>query len=141
MVQCGEFDWVGIPDGDWLNGRAWPFIATVSSVFDSKSNVVKYFVKQWRMDASVGKMFKCTLAWTQLSVGVSYPQSRSILLPDYRIMEVKWLAFLKTFLSTMKAGELLDEPSVAHLQRHGDSCNMNHILEVILRPTSLMQLG
>jgi hypothetical protein len=128
MVQC-EFDWVGIPDGDWLNGRAWT-LSQLLPLFNRKSNVVKYFVRRRRMDTSVGKMFQCTLACTELSVGVSYQQYRSsILLPDYRTIEVKWLPSLKTFLSTMKAGVSLDEPSVAHLQRHGDSYIMNHILE------------
>jgi hypothetical protein len=33
----------------------------------------KYLLKHWRMDTTVEKMFKCALAWAQLSAGVSSP--------------------------------------------------------------------
>jgi hypothetical protein len=33
---------------------------------------IEYFLRHWRLQSEVGKMLKCTIAWAQLNVGVSY---------------------------------------------------------------------
>ena len=89
---------------------------------------VKYFMRQWRANSSVGRMFQCALAWTQVSVGTSFPilETTSPPLPH---MEVKWIASLRKFLASIKAGILLHDPGVPKVQRQGDSYIMDHILE------------
>ena len=88
----------------------------------------QYFLKHWRQDSTAGKLLKCTLAWLQLSVGVSYsvlddPHS---LLPH---MESKWIASLRSFLAQVKASIILDEPQVPEIQREHDA----HIMDLVLR--------
>ena len=89
---------------------------------------VKYFLRHWRLTTIVGKMLKCVLAWTQLSIGVSYPilEHTKTNLPH---LEAKWLASLRLFLSTINAGVQVDDPCIPSLQRQGDSYIMDHILE------------
>ena len=88
---------------------------------------VTYFLRHWRLDTTVGKMLQCALTWTQLSVGVSYPllEHTQSNLPH---IEAKWIASLRTFLSTIHAGLLLNNPGIPQLQRQGDSFIMDHIL-------------
>ena len=90
---------------------------------------VKYFMQHWRANTSVGKMIQCALAWTQVTVGTSYPilETTRTGLPH---LEVKWMASLRSFLASIDAGFLLDEPKVPAIQqRQGDSYIMDHILE------------
>ena len=34
-----------------------------------------YFLQQWRLDSRVGRLFKCIIAWLQLSVEVFVPSA------------------------------------------------------------------
>ena len=89
---------------------------------------VKYFLRQWRSDTSVGKMLQCVLAWTQMAVGTSYSilENTTTKLPH---MEVKWIASLRNFLAYIKARLLLHISGVPTIQRQGDSFIMDHVLE------------
>ena len=91
------------------------------------SQQVTYFLKHWRLNTTVGKALQCALAWTQLSVGVSYPVLKHTQsnLPH---METKWITSLRNFLATIDVGILLDNPGIPPLQRQGDSFIMDHII-------------
>ena len=87
-----------------------------------------YFLRHWRQESTVGRLLKCALSWLQLSVGVSF----SVLdqtTKDLPHMESKWIASLRTFLSTVHASILLDDPVIPPLQRDNDSYIMDHILD------------
>jgi hypothetical protein len=89
---------------------------------------VKYFLRHWRKMTSVGKMFKCVLAWTHFAAGVSYSileQPKSSL-PH---LEVKWITSLRQYLSSINSRVQLDDPCIPSLQRQGDSYILDHILE------------
>ena len=86
-------------------------------------------------------MIKCALAWTQVSVGISYPilETPCTVLPH---LGVKWIAFLHKFLASIYAGQLLDDPNVPEIQRQGDSHTMDHILESkIFYPTEIRKIN
>ena len=73
-------------------------------------------------------MMQCVVAWTQVSVGTSYPilATTHTLLPH---LEVKWIASLRHFLASIHAGLTLNDSAVPTLQRQGDSYIMDHILQ------------
>jgi hypothetical protein len=70
-----------------------------------------YFLRHWRCQSSVGKLLKCTLAWLQFSVGVSFPvlERADVPLPH---LESKWIASLRTFKASIGASIQLDNPCV-----------------------------
>lgn len=73
---------------------------------------VTYFLRQWRLDATVGRALRCVMAWLQLSVGVSYPVLEyplRLLLPH---MESLWVALMRQFLGSTKTSIQLNNPSI-----------------------------
>jgi exonuclease III len=88
---------------------------------------VTYFLRHWRTQSQIGKLFRCTISWLQLSLGVSYPvlSQPSTPLPH---MESKWIASMRSFLAEQKLSIQLDEPTVPAMQREQDSYIMDHIL-------------
>ena len=89
---------------------------------------VEYFLCHWRGQTEVGKMLKCTIAWAQLTVGVSYSilENTTPPLPHF---ESKWLHSLRTYLASLQAGIELDDPCIPAPQRQGDSYIMDYVLE------------
>ena len=89
---------------------------------------VEYFIRHWREQTEVGKMLKCTIAWAQLNVGVSYSilANPASTLPHF---ESKWLKSIRTYLDSIHASIELDNPCVPQIQRRGDSYIMDHVLE------------
>jgi hypothetical protein len=89
---------------------------------------VKYVLRQWRQDSTVGRLMKCALAWTQVSVGVSYPilENTSTPLPH---LEAKWFESLRGFLAGLQASIVVDDPGIPCLQREHDFFIMDKILE------------
>jgi hypothetical protein len=89
----------------------------------------KYFLRHWRFQSTVGKLFQCSLSWFQLATGMS---SYSILerthvsLPH---LESRWLASLRKFLETINASIQVDDPKIPPRQREGDAYLMDMILE------------
>jgi ribonuclease HI len=89
---------------------------------------IEYFLRHWRLQSEVGKMLKCTIAWAQLNVGVSY----SILantVPMLPHFESKWIQSIRTYLASIHASIELDEPCIPAIQRQGDSHIMDHVLD------------
>ncbi len=81
-----------------------------------------------KRNTTVRKIFKCALAWVQLSAGVSFPilEHTTEKLPH---LEIKWIASLQNFLATVNAELVLDHPGIPPLQHKGDSYIMDHILK------------
>jgi hypothetical protein len=87
-----------------------------------------YFLRHWRNQSSVGKLLKCAVAWAQLAVGTSYSIMERV---DHSLphLESKWLASLRTFLASISASLLLDDPCIPPLQREHDQYLMDLILQ------------
>ena len=88
---------------------------------------VTYFLWQWRVQTVVGKLFRCVLAWIQVSVGVSYPvlEQPATELPH---MEAIWVSSMRQFLSQTSTTIQLDDPGVPPRQRVSDEYLMDLIL-------------
>jgi hypothetical protein len=88
---------------------------------------VSYFLRQWRLQSAVGKMFKCVLAWLQVSVGVSYAvlEHPSRELPH---CEALWMSSMRACLSNTDSSIQLDDPGVPPRQREGDVYIMDLII-------------
>ena len=88
----------------------------------------QYFLRHWRMDSTVGRLLKCTLSWLQLSVGMSFSvlARPEIALPH---IESKWVTSLRSFLASIHASILLDDPLIPELQREGNQYIMDIIVE------------
>jgi exonuclease III len=86
-----------------------------------------YFLRHWRSQSSVGKLLKCTMAWAQLTAGVSYSimERTEDPLPH---LESKWLASIRTFLASISASLHLDDPGIPPLQREHDWYLMDMII-------------
>jgi hypothetical protein len=89
---------------------------------------IEYFMRHWRKCTEVGKMLECTLAWAQLNVGVSFPILEYTLL-DLPHLESKWIASIRVYLASIRAGLQLDRPGLPALQRQGDSFIMDYVLD------------
>ena len=87
-----------------------------------------YFLRHWRLQSSVGKLLKCTIAWAQLGTGMSYSilAQVTISLPH---LEAKWIASLREFLATISASILLDDPCIPPPQRENDKYLMDLIIQ------------
>jgi hypothetical protein len=100
-----------------------------------------YFLRQWRLDSCMGRLFKCIIAWLQLSVGVSYPvlEYPSRPLPH---MELLWLASMRQFLALTNTAIQLDDPCLPPLQRKHDAYIMDMILQCNhYTPTEIKKLN
>jgi hypothetical protein len=73
-------------------------------------------------------MLKCTVAWAQLTVGISSLILAHTVIPLPHF-ESKWLSSLWSYLSSIQAGIKLDDPCIPALQRQGDSYIMDHVLD------------
>jgi hypothetical protein len=89
---------------------------------------VTSFMRHWRQRPTTGKVLRCALSWAQMTVGTSYSILHRVdtKLPN---MEVKWLASLRTFLATISASLVLDDPGIPPLQRTFDRYIMDEILD------------
>ena len=89
---------------------------------------IEYFMRHWRKSSEVGQMLECTLAWAQLNVGVSFPilEYTSLDLPH---LESKWIASIRVYLASIRAGLQLDRSGLPALQRQGDSFIMDYELD------------
>jgi hypothetical protein len=88
----------------------------------------KMFLRHWRLQTTVGKMFRIALSWFQLVVGVSYP----ILEQPHNPLphsESKWFASLRTFMSKNQISLTLDDPMIPPLQRVHDAYIMDIIIQ------------
>jgi hypothetical protein len=106
-----------------LGGAGFRHLATERGTMQ-----VTYFLRHWKKQSQVGRLFRCVLSWLQLSVGVSFPvleQPTQTLPHD----ESKWLSSLRSVLTTQKLSIRLDEPGIPPLQRTHDSYLMDHILQ------------
>ena len=105
-----------------LGGAAFRHLGVEQGVLQ-----VSYFLRHWRLQSQVGILLKCSLAWLQLSLGVSYPvlEQPTTELPH---MESKWLASMRLFLSEHGLQIVLDSPQVPPLQRQNDEFIMDIIL-------------
>ena len=86
-----------------------------------------YFLRQWRLNSCVGRLLKCSIAWLQLSVGVSYPVLEQPARPLPH-MESLWLASMRQFLALTNTAIQLDDPCLPALQRENDAYIMDMIL-------------
>ena len=88
---------------------------------------VAYFLRHMRLPSQIGALFRCTLSWLQLSIGVSFPvlAQPAVPLPH---MEAKWLSSMRTFLAEQKLSIQLATESVPAPQREHDSYIMDWIL-------------
>jgi exonuclease III len=87
----------------------------------------KYFLRHWRLQSTVGKLLQCSLAWFQLSTGMSFSvlERTHIPLPH---LESKWLSSLRDFLSMIDASIQVDVPNIPPKQREGDEYLMDVII-------------
>ena len=88
---------------------------------------VLYFLNLWRLSSTVGRALRCTMAWLQLSVGVSYPVLEHPMRPLPH-MESLWVASMRQFLGTTRTTIQLDNPTVPTVQREHDTYVMDYIL-------------
>ena len=88
---------------------------------------VTYFLRQWRLQSFVGRLFRCVIAWLQVAVGVSYP---ILEYPkrDLPHMEALWISSMRMFLGSTDTMLRLDDPYVPPRQREHDDYLMDLIL-------------
>ena len=88
---------------------------------------VTAFMRHWRQRSATGQLMRCALAWTQMTAGTSYSILKNVTtaLPH---LESKWLSSLRTFLASIKASLIVDDPGIPPLQRVNDRYVMDEIL-------------
>jgi hypothetical protein len=100
-----------------------------------------YFLRQWRLDSRMGRLFKCAISWLQVSVGVSYPILEYPERPLPHIESV-WIASMRQFLAHTKAAIQLDNPCVLPPQRENDAYIMDFIINCNhYTPTEIRKLN
>ncbi|KAI2505035.1 hypothetical protein MHU86_9391 [Fragilaria crotonensis] len=100
-----------------------------------------YFLRHWRLESTIGKLLKSTMAWTQLSVGMSYPilERTQDSLPH---LEAKWIGSLRQFLGSISASIYLDDSYVPQPQRENDIYLMDAIVHSDrFTPTEIRKLN
>jgi hypothetical protein len=86
------------------------------------------FLRNWRRPQSIaGKLLRVAMSWFQQQVGTSTPILEDVhtLLPH---LESKWIASLRTFLSSIEASIRLDNAFIKPLQRTHDFYIMDAII-------------
>ena len=90
---------------------------------------LQVFLKYWRTPASqAGRLLRISVAWLQLSVGVSFPVFQNVATPLPH-SESLWLMSIRKFLCTINGNLQLTPTYVPEKPREGDSFIMDHILE------------
>jgi hypothetical protein len=87
----------------------------------------QYFLRHWRLQTNVGLLMQCSLAWFQLSTGMSFFLLDQVHVPLPHL-ESKWFASLRSFLATMNASIQVDIPNIPPKQREGDVYLMDIII-------------
>ena len=89
---------------------------------------IKYFMRQIRANTPVGNMIRCSLAWIQWSVGVSFPILHQVTtsLPH---IESKWVASIRSFLKEAQLTIQMDSDYIPSKQREADE----YIMDLVLR--------
>jgi hypothetical protein len=75
-----------------------------------------------------GKLLRCAVAWTQMTVGASYSifQWTFEELPH---LKSRWLTSMRSFMAEINASLELDTPGAPPTQRQRDTYIMDHIIE------------
>jgi hypothetical protein len=88
---------------------------------------IQSFIKHWRSSTQPGQLLRIAVSWTQYvaGTGVSFLTDISSPLPH---LESKWLASLRTFLSTISGSIEVDDNIVQPLQRLHDCYLMDTVV-------------
>ena len=89
---------------------------------------IKYFLRHWPLQSTVGKLFQSSSSWFHLTTGMSFSilDRAHVPLPH---LESKWLASLRNFLATVNASIEVNDPHIPPRQREGDEYLMDMIVK------------
>jgi hypothetical protein len=80
--------------------------------FQQGEGQIMSFLRHWRQRSLTGGLLRCAVAsWTQMTAGISYSilQNVNAILPH---LESKWLASMRTFMASIDATMILDNPAI-----------------------------
>ena len=106
-----------------LGGASFRHIATEQGIGQTTM-----FLRNWRRPKSIaGKLLRVAMSWFQQQVGTSTPLLEDVHTPLPHL-ESKWIASLRTFLSSIDASIRLDSACIKPLQRTHDFYIMDAII-------------